>query len=508
MLRVEVRRGEAILHPREGNWTHVDAIVRDRPWALDPSGPIGASLVALLFALAIATAAALGQGALDDPSWLPLALFFAAPVAIAARGGHFGSGHWQVPTPGAFVLLFWLVGLAPSMIQLSVEARATVSLSEDAVFYGRIIAIVWFILFAIALGPAPARPLRPRVSAERDGIGFALMLAWWAICGSYAARFDALSAYRSSSFDLPRAGSADMSLVLYYTALTPMMIPVGFLMRSRGVRWLGNIAIVLGAAALFLYSSRRLWIVSIYLCVIVAQTYGKLRKGWMAVALLAVILGTGPVVFAYREARLGPSGGSAIDEAWDGITSYVTDPRAREDASAASSGNLRVRLGTAAILFGVTDHALMMGPNLSPSPLQAAILWAPTPIWPDKNVVSALLDAKQQFQDTGRFLHGDMPVSPIAEFIFQIGAFAPVGGLLYGFAARLLNRTHEASAERLSRFVAWTGSFIVLSFFDGGTVALAGLREPLFLAALLGALGALLERLPDFAARQVQPWRS
>jgi hypothetical protein len=106
------------------------------------------------------------------------------------------------------------------------------------------------------------------------------------------------------------------------------------------------------------------------------------------------------------------------------------------------------------------------------------------------------LDAKQQFQDTGRFPPGDLSVSPISELVFQFGIFfAPLGGWAYGLAGRLLNHCFGPALLGLPGFVAWLGVFFSLSYFDGGTLALSTSREPLFLAAILLGAGALWRRL-------------
>jgi hypothetical protein len=469
--------------------------------ATAPSGPMGVLLATTGCTAAIAFLAAVTQDSSDGPEWIALALAFALPVAIVAGNGHFGSTSWRIPTPGAFILLFWLLALAPSLISLSTEARMAVSYSQDAVFYGRLVAMAWFWLFALALGRAPAPSLRA-VSVEDigvDGPCFVLVLGLWAACASFASRYDLLSAYRSQGDDLPAIGSTSMSMTLYYAALTPMIAPIALLMRLRGpstFRTLAGATMLVGGAALFLYSSRRLWVAAIYLCFLIAQTRrAALKKRWLAAAAVALAVGTGPLVFSYRMARIGSTGVSPIDQAWQGIASYAADSDARNEAALASSSNLRVRLGISAILFAITEHELASGPNLSPSLLEPAVLAVPSVVWPDKNEVAYELDAKRQFVATGRFPLGDMPVCPISEFIFQFGPLiAPLGGLVYGLAARLINSTSELATSSLPRFIAWAGAFVAFSFFDGGTLALSGLREPFFLALLLGAFAALLQR--------------
>jgi hypothetical protein len=285
-------------------------------------------------------------------------------------------------------------------------------------------------------------------------------------------------------------------MLLYYLALTPMLMPIALLVRLRGsrvARVVGSVTLVVGGAALFVLSSRRLWVISIYLCLILAQACGRaVKKRFLVAALVVGVMGTGPLVFAYRVARQQSVGGSPIEEAWHAVTSYASNEEVREQASAANSGNLQVRMGISAILFGVTEHELACGPNLSPSPLEAAVLWVPSFIWPAKNDFAQEIDAKHEFAETARFPPGDMPVCPISEFIFQFGTlFAPLGGLAYGLVARLLNLTQVPAAQRLPRLVAWAGVFIALSYFDGGTLALSGIREPLFLAVLLSGLAAI-----------------
>jgi hypothetical protein len=457
-----------------------------------PTDSLGVFIITAVLAAVLAVAAAVTGGAEEPIEIVALSITFAMPVALLARRGHFGWTKWELPNAGAFIFLFWQVGICPSLIRLAPEVRVMTTFSDEAVVYGRIITIAWFALFSFALGRAPRAPVEGAADrSDEFGIGFAALVVVWGFAAVIAARYDALSYYHGASIEPgPEVGSSDLSLVFFYFSLAPMMLPAAVLVRFKGTRFVptfATLALIVAVVGIFVFSSRRLWIVSLYLGLAVAQTCGPgLKKRWLVPAVVVAALGVGPLVWTFRGNRSGSQINDVVGNAWQSLTSYATDEEVREAASLTNADNLRVRMGLAGVIFTITDHELARGPNLSPTVLMPLVCAIPSVVWAGKIDFVQQFDAKKQFVDTGRFPPADMPVSPISEFIFQFGAiFAPLGGVLYGLAARLANASQRRAVSSLPRFIAWLGLVIALSFFDGGTIAFMATREPLALALVL-----------------------
>ncbi len=405
------------------------------------------------------------------------------------RAGHLGHRRWEVPTPGAFVFFFWLLSLSPSLVSLSDEARAAYRFTDLAVAYGRGTSLAWMILFAVGLGSAPANSPAEQKPAKDLGVGFVFLATIWLVGASVASSHHMLSFWAAA--DAPATGSTGMSLVLVYLALTPMILPLALFARVRGTgatRFVGTAFLAVGIGGLFVFSSRRLWLVSLYACLSIVQAGVQAGRGvklrWIAATVALALVGTGPLVWAFRSAQQAGTSAGTLEVAWTAVGDYATDERVRRDAAARSEGNLRSRLGISAILFGVTQDVLERGANFSPSLLEPLVRSIPSVIWPAKNEVAQGLSAQAQLHRMGRFPDVDLTVTPVTEFVLQVGPlWAPIGGILYGFLARLVNKWRQRAATSMPRFVAWLGLFIALSYFDGGTAALMGVREPL-LAAL------------------------
>jgi hypothetical protein len=156
---------------------------------ISPTSPAGQSLLTLGLAAIIAALGLATQSAESPIETVSVALVLAAPMAILASRGHFGVDRWQAPTVGAFVFLFWQLGLAPSMCALADDAHRVCTFDADAVLWGRGIHLMWFVLYALILGDAPRE--QPPKGAELNARGlFAvqciLVSAFWGI-GAFAA---------------------------------------------------------------------------------------------------------------------------------------------------------------------------------------------------------------------------------------------------------------------------------------------------------------------------------
>jgi hypothetical protein len=143
----------------------------------------------------------------------------------------------------------------------------------------------------------------------------------------------------------------------------------------------------------------------------------------------------------------------------------------------------------------IMDHTLEFGPNWSLSPLSPVIQSIPSFMWPEKNEFASGMNMEDQVLAMPGVPTTDFGFSPIAEFVFQFGLWlAPLGGLLYGLACRLVNATCRRALAGGPASIAWLACVVSLSYFDAGTAAFSSLREPLVLAGVLGVVLALYNR--------------
>jgi hypothetical protein len=479
-----------------------------------PSTPLGVVATTLGTTLAIALIAlAMRPG--DTVELLLQSFVLASPVSIVALQGHFGDAEWQLPNPGAFVFLFWLLGLCPSLLRVTDKSAALTNFSPDAVLVSRFVVWAWFTLFAFALGRASA-PSTPRASGDAVdssgfGVTFVAIAAAWAVCAAAAAQLDALSCYAASSPDIEVGGRAAV-LSGFYQALTPLLAPVAVVASMRGgplIRRFSAPWIAIGAVGLFIYSERRLWLICVYVCLFLVHAAGRWRWRWAAAGAILVWIGTGPLVTAYRSMRIEPDrAANPAGQVWTALADYATDEEARTQAGQSTSDNLRSRLGISVVLFGVVDEALERGPNLSPSPLEMVVRSVPTFLWPGKNEIADSLSAEQQLRALPRFPFVDLSVTPLTEAVFQVGPWiAPLGGLLYGGMARFANATSARALASGPGLVAWLGFVLFLAHFDGGTAVLSGVREPLFFALVIGVVRRFVWQRPAAAPREPWPFR-
>lgn len=458
----------------------------------------GIALTTLGLAAVVAFLGISTQTSENPAEAVAFAVAFALPFSIVVRAGHLGRSSWRVPTPGAFVFIVWQLGLAPSMVSLNAESYRTAFFSSEAVVVGRIVFFAWFLAYALALGraPAPCAVRDATCTADRQGnaIGFTVLLGLWAAVGAYAIQYNMLSTWGSIPNSLA-AGSVEASAGMLYGVLTAVVIPVALLVRLRGgsaLKIAAHGALLVGAVALFVYSQRRLWIFVIYLCLSTLYLCrGAIKLRWVVAAAGIALIGVGPLVWVYRGLRhtKGVSSSDAPQQALQAVIDYSTNEDARADANLAGTGNLATRLNISVALFGATEHVLRSGANWSPSILEPVVRSVPTVIWPDKNDVATSLSARAQLLKTGRFPEFDLAVSPVTEFVFELGVLlAPFGGALYGFMGRLVTALSSPAIRSLPIFVIWASLTTKLCYFDSGTNAIMSMREPLGIALVLEAM--------------------
>ncbi len=473
-------------------------------WAAPAS--LGGRLAATLgLALAVVGLALATQNSRSPGETIAAALVLSSPTFAIAGRGHFGWRGWRLPSAGGFVYLFWQLGLGPSMCAVSDRALRFCRFGDAAVLYAQAVHLAWFWLFALALGPSPVdEEPEPRRARPGAALELVLLAAVWLAAMLWAARLHALSFWRPQ----PRDGRAGLELagMFVYIALTPLLPAVALgLARHprRAVRALAAGLFMAGAAFLFVLSSRRLWVVGGFLCLLVLQLQrGKPPRRELLAAALVTPLVLGPVLWSYRtlSTRRGPQDHLAL--AYRAVADVLSDGRERERSWAMSSENLGARLDVGGVTFGVAQYALDHGPRLGGTMLSGLVSFVPSFAWPGKNAVAHALDAREQILKSGRFPDVDMPLSPIAELIYDLGPLAPLCGLLYGACAGWATRRSRAALGRPHRALAWAALVQVLSFFDAGaSFLLVGMREQLLVAGSLWLASALAAA----AARPIMP---
>jgi hypothetical protein len=478
-----------------------------RPSSLPPpNGPLG--IIVIVTALAAAGTLLAASMRDDDPlSVAGLALVGAMPVGILAAYGHFGRDRWELPTPGAFIFLFWLLGIGPALLAWTDYFASFLQFSPEAVPWARIVTFVWFLLFALAMGPAPQRS-EPAEDHVGQWVTFVTGLALWAIATSIAARNGGLSQYRAT-MAVNAVGGSDSAWEGIYNGMTPLVLPLGVAAAAQArplLRALGVFAIAAGTAGLFVRSERREAVISVYLCLCMLRAY-RVRLSWRStVPVIAIAwLLTGPVVTLYRRYQLEDAAttDNPVQQALAATLDFAGNAKARARASEESARNLRDRLGVSTLLFAMTDVAMHQGAHGSPSFLEPLVRMVPTVLWPEKNDVAAGLNAETQFRSLDGVPDMDCGPSPIAEFVFEFGLWAGVlGGIAYGLVCRLINATSARSASAGPWGFAWLAAVISFAHFDGGTSILGALREPIAIAICAGLIASLAR--PPMVVRTVR----
>jgi hypothetical protein len=478
--------------------------------AIRPGSPVG------VFICVVAVGAALSMLIHQTQPWVgPQTVLFggiayALPVGVLAARGHFGDASWDLPTPGALCMIFWLFGITPSVLGFGPGTSIVVNYaSPEAIWVGRVVAWCWFALFAIGLGRN-----EPRTGAERrDGLSnttlvlsLAAIVPLWLVAVLVTRDADMISRWGARA-SVP-IGGWRFGFVLLFNELTPAMVPLCGLILARGgrrARGFGGVLICAVLAVLFAMSSRRLWVIAMALTAIVARRcLPRLRWRWLLVAAALVYVGVGPAQWAYRTAIMRQGLGDEVAVAVESVATYATDPHVRRRSQELSSKNLEQRFDSAAPFYAVIGYVMDQGPNLSPSMLTGIVRSVPSMLWPDKNRAANSLEIERQVHRIREIAIVDLGINPITEFVFQLGPILGlVGGLLYGLLGRALNRSLRPALDDPSRLVLWCMLATAMFYFDSGTEILFGTaREALALfvvarivrRALLGP-GAQLE--PD-----------
>lgn len=451
-------------------------------------------LAVVLYGLAAAT-----QHGTNTLETLGLAAICSLPFALIVRGGHLGRTRWELPSAGAFIFLMWEFGLGPSIIAVNPNSVDVTYFSDGAVTVSRVIFVVWFFLYGLALGPAPLAHLQIEQSRHprrktRDLAGFCSLIVIWSAATFVAARFNMLSAWGASGDHLAEKGSAESGGGLLYVYLAQIIVPVAVYARlvdTGAIRRLASVVMPVGFLLLFIYSQRRIWVAVIYLCIYTHFLYRRrLTIRWVAPILATGFIGLGPLVWAYREIRTSGSGEHATIQLYQSARDYFTRSDTRDKADGNSLA-LESRLNISSVLMGTVEYVLREGPNLSPSFLSGVLVNVPTFIWREKSDFAEPLKARYQLLATGHFLQTDLAVSPITEFTFQLGAAGSLGGALYGYLARLCTRYACSTWKSMTRFVIWASFVINLSLFDAGTDPLVAQREMLVLLFFIAISGEL-----------------
>lgn len=468
---------------------------------LSPTSLVGVSVATLalavsIFALGVGTQG--GANIQEAAAWSMVTSLPAAPILVR---GHFGYSRWELPSPGGYIFTIWQLGLAPSIVCVNPDSEHLAYFSTDSILIARVVHVAWFFAFALALGGARKKglnrvpPMERRLRRSCDAIGFWFILGIWCVTTVVAARYNMLSAWGNPQDHLAVTGSPASEGGLLYNYLCKIAAPCAVYAGLKGVVSKRTVAIVmlLGFGLLFLYSQRRLWISCVYICVLVPMVVtGRLRLRWLAAMGAVGFLGLGPLVWVYRDTRLSGRGDSAVTQAIDSVGIYATDSARRAKADETSLA-LDVRLNISSVLMGTVEYVSRSGAQLEPSFMSGVLIQVPTFIWPTKFSVADPLKARQHLISSGHFLEADIPVSPITEFVLQLGpTFGWIGGVIYGWLARLCTVLAQVATRTITRFIVWTTFITNLALFDSGTDALVGVRELVIVTVITAVFSSTL----------------
>ena len=422
------------------------------------------------------------SGAVASVTSLFVGLWFAFPIGILVHRGHFGRSEFDVPSPGAMIVIAWVFGVAPSLTAVTGDVVARAYFSNRAVQLGLAVAVLFLILFAFAAGSWQGY--------AGDGRGSRVGPVFQS---DYFSNWTARNTVSDSNIAF--------ALSTVYRALVVVMPSLGALLVDSDLRYIrinSRLLVLTGFVAVFALSSRRAWLFSLLLILVITRVrVRRIKAGWVLAAILASVVAFGPLTVAYRT-LLGEETGTSVGEAVkSAVVGYATDPAFREQTDFAMAENIRGRWNMADVYFGVCEYTLNHGPNLSPSPLASVVRSVPSAVWPAKNAIAATFDFKTQLLSTGAFPPYDLSIPPIAEAIFQAGFFAAgFCGVLYGFLVRGLNMYAERAFARLDGAMLWTGLFVGSAFFDAGIGGVVDFsREPMFIAAALFVLSHVYKPL-------------
>jgi hypothetical protein len=300
--------------------------------------------------------------------------------------------------------------------------------------------------------------------------------------------------YDPNDPELAAGGSAN-AVFLLYTALSMMVIPVALLMWNRcesGMRIpLLGATILACILVLFAAGGRSQFLVSLALAAVFLRRLGARLRLTTAGAAVAALLAISLAITSYRGALQqdlsNDSGTSRQIEAATRAIAAAADNTSRQAVMEDADANVTVRLAYAPFYFVAVDYVLQHGPSLTPHFLQGPLLWIPTILAPSKNEWAHSFDLRRDMYLTGRYPALDLDLSPILEWVFDVGIIlAPLGGILYGFLARLIDRALDDPPHlSLARWII-IASFAktLFAFESSGDYLFMSMREPLVVAVV------------------------
>lgn len=433
------------------------------------------------------------------------ALALASPSLVLAFNGHFGVGEWQIPSVPAQVYMIWTLGLLPSMAAATGHALGQYHYQSEAKWVGSSAFLVWFLGFCLGAGrkrtdgfDLPSQSAYAPRWGTFDAIAAMLVLIAWASAGVVAMKASALSSWTNTAMtDL--LGTGEGAGIIFYWALIPLIPILGILLWVQAPsrrRWLAWIHLIFGFLALVVYSNRRLLVyLAVLALYIVYQAGRRLPAKVLLVGLATGALLMGPLLWPIRVAIQNPelmhSQENPIQVAGEAVVRYATDPQFRALASSAGRENQEWgRFNYADTFLASVQWTLDHGMNGSPSFLFAPVSMIPSFIWPSKVDLAEKLNIKRQFNVFGISNAPDFQVSPILESFFQLG-FAGVllGGLFWGWMAKVVGRSFSRARERIEWMVLWIAFYLgVISFEAYFSAFLVGARESILIAFLLGTV--------------------
>jgi hypothetical protein len=333
--------------------------------------------------------------------------------------------------------------------------------SDQAVFLGRVLFLLWCIVFTIAAGrPSPDLiRLKPR-TADTVALCVPIVIALTSqlVRGQFTNYQAGQAAGNFGDTKIIIAISLGRNTLVFLPGLSLMLARRA---RTQGLIWLSRTIGVASVLLMLLTGGRSTIAFATGYAFLFARLTGmRFRLGVSVAAVLAVPLAF-LFVFTYRialsSADLEIASLSELTSIATNTASTLADGgKDRGQAVADFSANVRVRMGIGPQFNAVVESWLAKGPAFEGTFLDGLISVLPVYIFPDKNKLAVTHNFELALQRRGILPEIDLSPTPWMQWLYEFGvAGILIGATLSGRVVRFLERRiiHTQSTFEI---VFWT----------------------------------------------------
>jgi len=431
----------------------------------------------------------------------PVGLVLTTPTLLILRQGHFGFERWGVPTPTGWVYLVWNMGLMPSLIAAEPPEASFYVYSWSAIWFGRVMMLAWFLVFAVAVGPARRSrtiTLITKPDAFTD-VAFAVIWTIFALVILAVPEPQMLSSWGVGDSMSAISGQKESAAMVVYSNLVGVVpfVSVFYVIRNQGARRrMGWFFLAASLGMLVIYSNRRTMIFLAALVMLLMKTYG-IRISVRKVALVGVMsfLALGPLLWPVRLLVRNPDLIRTLDNPLDLVVQVAKaaalDTEVRKAASVAMAENIKEgRFDYAGSYLGTVQWVMDHGPRWGGTVWFGFVKIVPSFMWSEKNEIGDQLYIKTQLREAGIATDADPIISAPQEWIFQFGLLGMIGGaIFFGLISRGVDYAVAKALTNLPGLLLFSGLFLfVVGFETYVGFLIPSLREIVVIALLLWGL--------------------